>query len=226
MCNRLHPLSTPDVMLLPINYAVQDIVKNISMNEQTDQDDEIKDGQELPPCGVCAANSAAVVCIDCDPGNQFKFCEKCDRDEHTRPFGPAQRHRRFPIDIAPIPNSSICCSRHSMVTASLYSEDLNEFACHLCKLDEDWQPLIQHFDPISEVTKKLRGKVQKLMKYTNDATKKITESRLNLETIINDLEPGSMEVKANITKVFSMCVEVLQERQRTLLANVEVEVSC
>lgn len=221
MCNRVHHLPSPDVMLLPINYAVQDIVKNISTEEQGNIGEQL----EVPMCGVCDTNPATTVCIDCDPGNHFRFCYACDREEHTRPFGPAQRHKRFPIDKAPVPPSSSFCSRHAMVNATLYSESLCEFACQMCQMDEDWQSRAANFDLVPEVNKTLRIKVQKLTKYTSDMTKRMGESKLNLETIMNDLEPGSMAVKANITRTFSRCVEVLQERQRTLLANVEVEVS-
>lgn len=221
MCSRLHPLSSPDVMLLPINYAVQDIMKNFSSQEQEEQN-SIRDQPELPPCGVCQTNSATVVCVDCDPGNYFKFCGTCDHNEHTRPFGPAQRHKRFPIDQAPVPGSSIYCSRHSQVIATLYSESLNEFACNMCVVADDHA---HHYEPITEATLKIRAKVKKLTKYTNDMTKQLSDSKQNLEMIMNRLEPDSMTVKTMISKTFSRCVEVLQERQRMLLANVEVEVS-
>ena len=220
MCSTMHPLSSPDVLLLPINHAVQEIVKNISTNDQK----SITEQPELPPCGVCHNSPASIVCIDCQPGHQFKFCNQCDLDEHTRPFIPVQRHRRFPIDKAPLLNFTPC-SRHSHVPASLYSESLNEFACSECQKDEDWFTRGLHFEGVMEVAKRMRVKIQKLTKYISAVFKEITESKQNLETIMNDLEPASMTVKVNITKTFSKLIEVLQERQKTLLANVEVEVS-
>lgn len=223
VCSRLHPLDNPDVMLLPVNHAVQEIMKNLASQDQQDSIVKEEQQRELPSCGVCGTRSATVVCIDCDPGNQFKFCEACDRDEHMRPFGPAQRHKRFPVDKVP-PNALMYCKRHPRVTATLYSETTNEFACNMCQMEEDWQGRAPLFQLISECTKKMRGKVQKMTKYTNDVVKKLSESKLNLETIMNNLEPGSMTVKANITRTFSKCIEVLQERQRILLANVDVEV--
>lgn len=218
MCSRLHPLPNPDVMLLPINYAVQDIMKNLSSKEQ----DSIL--EQRATCGVCKISPATVICVDCDPGNHFKFCATCDQEEHTRPFGPAQRHKRFPIDKAPMPSTYLYCTRHPRVSASLYSETSNEFACNMCQMDEDWTGRCSLFEHIGEMTKRMRVKVQKLTKYTNDMTKKLSDSKQNLDTIINSLEPGSMTVKANITRTFSKCIEILQERQRKLLDNVEVEV--
>lgn len=191
----------------------------------TQQQDSIVNQRECPPCGVCGKNSATVICVDCEPGSHFRFCDKCDTDEHNRPFGPAQRHKRFPIDQAPNPGSYIFCSRHPRVTASLYSEALNEFACSICQTDSDWVTRVLQFVLISDCTKKMRLKVQNFTKYTNDMNKKLSESKQNLETIMNNLEPVSMSVQANITKTFSDCIEVLQERQRTLLLNVEIEVS-
>lgn len=181
--------------------------------------------RELPLCGVCNKETASIVCVDCDPGNHFKFCVACDSSEHTRPFGPAQRHRRFPIDKAPIPSTKISCSRHTSVTAVYYLVGVDEFACNLCKADEDWSVRGSQVDLLTNATKNMRLKVQKLTKYTGDISKKLTESKSNLERTMSSLEPESMALKAEISKTFSQCIEVLQERQRKLLSNVEVEVS-
>ena len=219
MCSRLHPLTNPDVMLLPINYAVQDIMKNISSREQNSI------LKQVATCGVCNLQPATVVCVDCDPGKHFNFCTKCDQEEHTRPFGPAQRHKRFDIDKVPtVPSTYIHCPRHLRVTALFYSESTNEFACNMCHMEEDWPSRSSQFEHINEITKRMRVKVQRWTKYTNDMTKQLSDSKQMLETILNSLEPGSMAVKANITKTFSQCIEILQERQRKLLDNVELEV--
>ena len=219
MCNHPHNLSSPDVMLLPINYTVQEILKTVSTNESVVE----RLPPDLPPCGVCR-NPATVICVDCEPGNHFNFCIKCDNDEHGRPFGPVQRHRRFPIDAAPCPNSYAGCPRHPSVTVSLFSESLNEFACNMCVTEEEWVSRSSQFDLIVESTKKLQGKVQKLTKYTTDIIRRMNDSKQTLETILSNLEPSTMEVKADITTEFSKLIEVLQERQRMLLANVDVEV--
>lgn len=218
VCNRFHTLSAPDVMLLPINYAVLDIVKNIDTQGQQSE-------VQAPLCGVCKTSPATVICVDCEPGSLYNFCDTCDAGEHARPFGPAQRHKRFPIDDPPIPGSSGFCSRHTMVAATLYSDNLDEFACQVCEQEADWTSRIAHFEPISETAQRLRMNVKKLTKYTNDIIIKLRDSKQNLDTIVTDLEPGAVAVKANITKTFSKCVEILQDRQKTLLANVDVEVS-
>ena len=221
ICGLLHSLPSPDVILLPINYAVQDITKTIAKKEQSDIDEQL----DLPPCYVCQSYPATKICIDCDPGNHFKFCEKCDNDEHNRPFGPAQRHRRFPIDAgAPIPSNNCICSRHPHI-ATFYSESLDEFACSVCASEDDWQVRSPHFKLVVEVTKNMRAKAQKLTKHTNDMVKKMTMSKHQLKTIISDLEPASMEVKRNIAKTFSQMIDALQERQKILLADVDYEVS-
>lgn len=219
MCNRFHQLPTPDVMLLPLNYAVLEIVKNIAAQ------DVPPNVPQRPLCSVCEANPATVICVHCSPGTLFKFCEKCDRDEHMRNFGPAQRHNRFPIDNSPVPSTSTFCSSHAHIAATLYSESLVEFACNLCQQEDDWQARAVHFELIHEVTEKMKERVKKLTKYSSDMLWKLGESKQNLETVTNDLEPGAMAVKTQVTETFSKCVELLQERQKTLLANVDVEVS-
>ena len=214
VCSKLHPLSSPDVTLLPVNYAVQQIIMSTSNSSTA--------GEEQ--CAVCKAEIATIICIDCSPGDHFKFCAKCDFEEHNRPFGPVQRHKRFPIDDVP-PLAHMTCPRHS-VPATLYSESLDEFACNSCTRASDWSSRSPFFEPYPNAAKKMRNKVQRMTKYTNDVTKRLTGAKLNLEAIIGDLEPGSMEVKASITRTFSRCIDVLQERQRVLLANVDDEVSC
>lgn len=217
MCNLPHHLSSPDVMLLPINYAVQQILKTISTEVDQEQPD-------LPPCDVCR-NPATIICVDCEPGNHYNFCVKCDHEEHGRPFAPVQRHRRFPIDKAPSPSSYARCPRHPTVTVLFFSESSNEFACNLCTSEQDWATRSPQFEVIGEVSKRLRGKVQKMNKYTTDTINRLTLSRQTLENILSHLEPSSMDVKADITAQFSKLIEALQERQRILLDNMDVEVS-
>lgn len=220
MCSQVHPLSNPDVALVPINYAVQEILKSISGDGKLMNSEQ----PDRPPCGVCR-KPASVICIDCEPGNHFHFCEKCDEEEHGRPFGPVQRHRRFPGDKAPVLGSLTGCVRHPNATVSFYSETLNEFACNLCVAEEDWSLRVVHFTSVSQATKKLQGRVQKLSKHTLDILSRLTGSRQMLEDILTNLEPASLNVKAEINSRFSNLIEALQERQKILLANVDVEVS-
>jgi len=219
MCNSLHQLSSPDVIQLPINYAVQELMKDISA------DDEVINSEkpELPPCEVCRS-PATVICMDCMPGQHFHFCEKCDIEEHGRPFGPVQRHRRFPQDKAPGVGTLATCSCHPSVTVAFYSEGLNEFACNSCVAEENWPLKSSQFEPIGQATKKLQGKVQKLSKYTQDILKRLAVSKQQLEDILTNLEPSSINVKAEINTRFSALIEALQERQIILLSNVEIEV--
>lgn len=209
-------------MLLPINYAVQEIMKNLSATSNDDQDPA---NELVATCGVCNLNPATVVCVDCDPGKHFRFCAGCDHDEHSRPFGPVMRHKRYPLGEAPAPPSTMFCSRHPQEAASLYSEASNEFACSTCQLEGDWSGRAATFELVVEATKRMRVKVQKLTKYINVRSKELSDSKQNLETILNSLEPASMTVKANITRTFSKLTEILQERQRKLLENVDLEVS-
>ena len=216
VCSKLHPLANPDVTLLPINYAVQDIIL-ASSNEPT---------VDKEHCAVCLVKPAFMICIDCEPGKHYKFCKQCDLEEHSRSFGPVQKHRRFAIDdvAAPILSYSMTCARHN-APATLYSERSDEFACSNCTRDTDWDARSPFFEHYASAAKKLRNKVQRMTKYTNESTKRLMEARKTMETIMNELEPGSMAVKANITRTFSKCIEMLQERQRVLLANVDDEVS-
>lgn len=219
MCNKFHRLPTPDVMLLPVNYAVLDIVKNIAAQ------DEPPSVPQKPLCGVCNTSPATVICIHCLPNTFFKFCDKCDLDEHMRKFDPVRRHKRFPIGSSLVPGTSTTCSRHAHSAATLYSELLAEFACHLCQQEEDWQARAVHFEDTLKVTEKLKERVKMLTKYSSEMIWKLGESKQNLEAISNDLEPSSLAVKTQVTETFSKCVELLQERQKTLLANVDMEVS-
>ncbi len=224
MCNLFHTLSSPDVTLLPINYAVQEILKNnISTGE-----DNLVDSQELmpelPPCGVCKLPSS-IICVDCMPGNHFHFCVKCDLEEHGRPFGPVQRHRRFPYDKAPGVGSLATCVRHPGVSVLFYSESLNEFACNMCVAGEYWAANGSQFEAVSIATKKLQGHIRKLSKHTHDIIKRLAMSKQSLEEILNNLEPSAINVKADITARFSALIEALEERQKILLTNVDIEVS-
>ena len=216
MCNTLHPLPNPDVALLPINYAVQDIIQANSNPPPVD----------VEQCDVCSTSAAKMICIDCQPGSQFKFCENCDKKEHSRPFPPVQRHRRFPIDPSTShASSTVTCLRHATIAATLYSQSLHEFACSTCTMDADWESRSLLFESCASAAQKMRYKVQKMTKYTNEVTKRLTGARQDLESIMKELEPKSLSVKADITRTFTQCIDKLQERQRVLLDNIDNEVS-
>lgn len=216
VCSKWHNLQRPDVMQLPPNYAVMEIVKH-----QVEPVENQATAQ--PKCEACKEVSATVVCLDCFPGSQFLFCDGCDSKEHNRPFAPVRRHRRFPIDNPP--PAHIICTRHRGNRAIMFSVNLNQFACEECKQSPDWISRADQFEPVQEVVRRWRTQAQKLNQYSRDVVDKLTGSKRSLSRIIHELNPSASTAKSQIQKTFGELMDIIQERQQNLLKYVEEEVS-
>lgn len=221
MCSVDHPLPTPDVTQIPVNYAVLEILRDISdaSRDRLEEEDE-----STPRCQVCNIKKAQVTCIDCQPGVEFQFCHPCDQNEHNRPFKPVQGHRRYPID--KIPNQKYICSRHRDKNAVLFSINLLEFACEECKRAPDWLTRSKMFAPIPEALTKLRTQSQKLNIYSLNVISQLKDAKHKMKAIIDNLDPSATKAKQDIQSKFGAIVDLIQSRQQELLDYVEHEVGC
>ena len=217
ICSIEHPLSSPDVSQIPVNYAVLEILRNIVGTSKDQPSDE-----NTPRCGVCNQKNAQVVCIDCQPGVKFLFCHPCDQQEHNRDFKPVQGHRRYPIDRVPAP--VFTCSRHRDKQATLYSENLQEFACEECKRAPDWLTRSTMFVPIPDALNRLRSHTQKLNIYSLNVMSQLKDAKHKMKRIIDGLDPSASKAKLEIQTKFGGIVDLIQSRQQQLLDYVENEV--
>ena len=220
MCGVDHLLPTPDVTQIPVNYAVLEIIRNISDTSRDQQDTTVD--ENTPQCQVCGAKNAQVACIDCQPGVKFLFCHTCDQQEHNRPFKPVQAHRRYPVDRVPM--AAYICSRHRDKQAILFSESLFEFACEDCKRDPDWLKRSTMFDPIADVLNTLRSHTQKLNVYSLNVISQLKDAKHKMKVITGNLEPSATRAKQVIQTRFGAIMDLIQTRQQELLDCVENEV--
>ena len=219
ICNKLHPLHQLNVLLLPPNYAVMQLL--ISDGRA---DPDVQNIPE-PDCEYCLMRAAEKVCIDCSPGNQVKFCGPCDSEWHNHPFPPVQRHRRYPIN--QLPALTPTCSEHSSNDATYYSVELNQFACAECTVSPDWNSKQQqnHFEPIEQAAQRLRTRAQRLNQYSQDVVERLSQSERKINQIVAELAPSVTTTKNDIQTTFSDIIDAIQERQQSLMRHVDSVVS-
>ena len=219
MCNNLHPLDQPNVLQLPPNYAVMQILTSDGRADQ-----EVQNVSE-PDCEYCSLRAAERVCIDCSPGNQVKFCGPCDSEWHNRPFPPVQRHRRYPIN--QLPTVTPTCSVHSSNQATCYSLVLNRFACAECTVSSDWSLKQQQnqFEPIEQAVPRIRTRAQRLNQYSQDVVERLSQSEIKIYQIVAELAPSVTTTKNDIQTTFSGIIDAIQERQQSLMRHVDNVVS-
>ena len=219
MCSVDHPLPTPDVTQIPVNYAVLEILRNITDSSRDRPEDE---DESIARCQVCSIKNAQVACIDCQPGAEFLFCHACDQREHNRPFKPVQGHRRYPVD--KVPNQKYVCSRHRDKIAMLFSINLFEFACEECTRGPDWQTRSKMFGPIPDALSRLRSQSQKLNIYSLNVISQLKDAKHRMKAIIDSLDPSASQAKQDIQTKFGAIMDLIQTRQQELLDYVEHEV--
>ena len=189
VCNANHPLDPPDVTQLPPNYAVLVLLRSLAQ----------KGVNTIPPdaplCEVCSKAPATLVCIDCQPGSQFKFCKSCEQVEHNRPFEPVRRHRRYPKDQVPQKALAMFCTRHKSIEATHFSESTREFACTQCIGEQEKHNGAIQFELISDTVKRLRVQAKKLSVNSREIVGKLGEATARLDTIINELGPAEFRSK-------------------------------
>ncbi len=217
VCMQLHPIGHPDITQLPPNVTLFEIL-------QTRRGD-CQDTVSLQPlCDVCHEKPTTMVCIDCQPGFHYRFCETCDKFEHERNFGPVRRHRRYQVNQVPALMTFVACSRHGDRRAVYYSESRKEFACNACEVQSDWIFRSEHFELIPECAKKLRASVQRLYQTGGNIIGSLAASKSNIDAILNQLGPSASTTKANISSQFAEIVSQIQARQQALLNQVDKEV--
>ncbi len=217
ICLQLHPVGHPDITQLPPNVTLFEIL-------QTRRDDCQETVTQKPLCEVCHERPTTKVCIDCQPGFHFKFCAICDRLEHERNFGPVRRHRRYETHQVPLLMTFVPCGRHTDRIADYYSVTLDEFACAACEVQSDWPNRSEHFEPIQESAKKLRGDLQRLYQTGGNIIGSLASSKAKIDAILYQLGPSASTAKANISSQFADIINQIQTRQQKLLKQVDVEV--
>ena len=210
ICNKLHPLDLPDVLQLPPNYAVLQVMQMSGGRVDT----EVQSLPE-PDCEYCLMRAAETVCIDCSPGDQVKFCSPCDLEWHNRPFLPVQRHRRYPIN--QLPTVTPTCSEHSSNDATYYSLELNQFACTECTVSPDWNSKKQNqFEAIEQAPQRVRTRGQRLNRYSREVVERLSQSEREINQIVLELAPSVTATKNDIQVAFSGIIDAIQERQQIL----------
>ena len=218
VCSKVHPLDQPNVLHLPPNYAVMQILKT----SKDSADPEIRSLPE-PDCEYCKTNPAEKVCIDCSPGAQVKFCVQCDSEWHNRPFPPVQRHRRYPVN--QLPTLKLTCSTHRSNEATCYSLKLNQFACNECSASPEWVLNQHEFEPIQQAVLKLRSRAQRLNQYSQEVIGRLSQSEVKIGQIVFELSPSATTAKNEIQATFNDIIKAIQKRQQSLLKRVEAVVS-
>ncbi len=219
VCAQLHPIGHPDITQLPPNVALFEIL-------QTRRGDCQDTVSQQPLCDVCHEQPTTMVCIDCQPGFHYRFCEKCDKLEHERNFGPVKRHRRYQANQVPALMTFVPCNRHGDRRAVYYSESRKEFACNACEVQSDWIFRSEHFELIPECAKKVRASVQRLYQTGGNIIGRLAASKVNIDAILKQLGPSASTAKANISSQFAEIISRIQSRQQKLLNQVDKEVLC
>ena len=221
-CNSLHELSRPDPTLIPVNHAVLEIIKVSDSKKFED-----KKGKDVgPQCeykGVHCVGSANWVCFDCNPTTNTMFCEMCIKTEHERGFEPVARHRRMLMAHVNNPYTAPC-SYHPGNMATLYSVKLQQFACIECNSRLDFNEQKDLFVPISDSVKRLRTQGKRMVMYSQDILAKLNVSLLSISANNAELGPSVQQTKNQIQEKFAEIVEIIQERQQTLMKHVQTEV--
>ena len=219
-----------DVSQIPVNQAILEVLAGIidldhTTSESSSDESAARSSTSTTPsyCGVCNQRNAQVVCVDCQPGVNVMFCHPCDQCEHNRPFKPVQGHRRYPIDRVPAP--VFTCSRHRDKQTTLYSENLQEFACEECKRAPDWLTRSTMFVPIPDALNKFCSHSQKLNIYSLKVMSQLKHTECKMKRIIDGLDSSASKAKLEIQTNFGAIVDLIQTRQQQLLGYVENEVN-
>lgn len=185
---------------------------------QTPQSSQTKHIQDM--CEVCNKQQATVVCLSCSLLG-FKFCSECDSNEHNRPFRPVQLHRRVPIEEIDL---SVSCSNHRDHVATMFSEQLGQFACGECQQGLDWSQREASFEPLVVVSSRLRGKAGQYHHVCRNAIASLSEAHRVLDNSMVKLTESVSISKSNIQQEFSRLIQILQQRQQLLINRTDKEV--
>ncbi len=212
-CKKVTRLAFGDISRVSVNYGILEMLRPDIESPQKPLDNI---------CESCEENPATIVCISCSPVG-VKFCANCDKLEHNRKFKPVQLHRRMELSQY---QPTLVCTRHTAITATFYSEQLNRFACHECSSEPDWHSRSSMYLQIPEAAEALRSKASKKHYNLNNTTRVLYDTQKQLEDTLLKLAESTSHAKAAILTEFKRLADILQLRQQKLILRVEQEVSC
>ena len=216
-CNALHELSRPDPKLIPVNHAVLEIIK-ISDSKRVEEE---MVGPQCEYKGVQCVEKATWVCFDCNPKANTMFCNACITTEHERGFEPVARHRRMLMTEVNSPYTAYC-PHHPQNRSTLYSLKHRQFACSECESRPDFPDM--KFEPIGAAVEGLRSEARRMVKYSGDVLAKLNVTLTSISANNAALRPAVEQTKNQIQEKFSEIMEIIQERQLTLMKHVQTEV--
>ena len=208
-CSGFTPVGALGIYALPVNRTLVDVLYNMNFKKSLK-------GETTPVdfCMICN-NPAEKICFGCDP-NGCKLCEKCCIVEHSRKFPPVQMHKPLNFDEV----SSYFCVKHKQLLTH-YSEEAAIFACKEClaeMADVD-------FLPMEAAIQTLRQQLPKMMEDLESYLRRLQDAQGRMEIIQYELGLTQSKTMDKILKKFSYYKFIFQEQEKTLLANVEAEVS-
>ena len=208
-CFGVTPKGAMGIYSLPVNITLVDVLSNMNLQRRLES--------ETAPVDFCCVcnNPAEKICFDCD-STGCKLCELCCFNEHNRPFRPVQLHKPLNIDEV---NTSLCVKHKQLLTH--YSEKAAIFACKEClaeSVDVD-------FLPMEVVIQTLRQRLPKVMEGLESYLRRLQDAQYRMEIIQGELGVTKSKTMQEILKKFNNYLFIFQEREKTLLANLEMEVS-
>jgi len=214
-CFGITPLGSLGIYALPVNRTLVDIL-SVTLQEN------LEDGNiPVDLCCYCNEKPAEKICFGCDPIG-CKLCEPCCTAEHSRPFAPVKSHKPLNIDeVANIPKNF--CSKHEQLLTH-YSEKAAIFGCKKC-LAEQSEEVDVEFLPMDVAMQTLRQKLPHVTENLEGYLKRLQDAQREMEMIQGKLGVTKSQAMQEIQKKFSKYQIVFQERQKTLLANLETEAS-
>ena len=171
-------------------------------------------------CNCCNENPAEKICFGCHAMG-FKLCEDCCMIEHSRPFAPVQSHKPLNIDEVRKVPKKFCAEHKQQLTH--YSEKTDKYACQGC-LDEQMES-DAGFLEIDKVTQKLKQNLPSLMEVLEGYSRRLQDSQNKMITMQNKLRETKSKAMQDVLLKFLKYKNISNERQKTLLANLESEVS-
>ena len=216
-CFSITPLGALGTYALPVNRTLVDVLNNMSLQDSMDG------GGHTPVdlCCYCNKRPAEKICFGCDPTG-CKLCELCCTAEHNRPFAPVKSHKPLNIDeVANVPKHF--CSKHDHILTH-YSEKTTTFACDKC-LAEQSDEVDVEFLPIDAAIQMLKQKLPQVTENLESYLKRLQDAQHKMEMIQGQLGASKSKVMQEILNKFTKYQVIFQERQKTLLANLETEVS-
>ena len=217
-CYGVTPVGALGTYALPVNRTLVDLLFHMNVQET------LEGGGETTPvdlCCYCNDRPAEKICFGCDPGG-CKLCDECCTAEHNRPFAPVKSHKPLKLDeVVNLPKNF--CAKHQQAL-KYYSEKAAIFGCKQC-LVEQGDDLNLEYLPIDVAIQTLRQKLPLVTEELERYLKRLQDAQRRMEMIQGQLGVTKSKAMQEILKKFSKYQIIFQERQKTLLANLETEVS-